>query len=344
MSWFNRSRESNYSLSRQRRRPNSRRIEALERREVLSADLEAAFSIGSDDGVSGVTGVAADAAGNSFVTGIFSGVVDFDATAVHSGNADILTSRGGTDAFVAKYGPDDSLLWLRRMGGDQPGSVDSGRNFALDPSGSVFVSGNFSHSGDFGATTLVTAGDTDGFIVQIDAQGGIQWAKRFGNSGNDFAHGVGAHAAGNAYAMTARYADSLDVVKYRPNGSVAWTKSIRTRSASADLAVDAAGNSYIVGSFDGTVDFDPGRKTEYVSAGSNASAFTLKLDTSGNFRWVSPFRGRTVDSVVGYSAAQSVALDSQGNVLVGGYYDNVVDFNPSATDALPSAGAPLSLS
>jgi len=160
-----------------------------------------------------------------------------------------------------------------------------------------------------------------------------------GRLGQRRRHGIYVDAAGNVYALDVRYADSLDVVKYSPTGAVVWSKSVATRSASADLTVSASGTVFVVGSFDGTVDFDPSSKSKYVSSGPSAAAFVLKLDAAGKFGWVSLFVSRTVGSTTGFSAAQSVALDGSGNVIVGGYYDYTVDFNPgTGTTTLPTIG------
>ena len=55
------------------------------------------------------------------MTGYFSGTLDFDEAAAHPGDADILTSRGTNDAYIAKYASDNSLVWVRRMGGGDIG-------------------------------------------------------------------------------------------------------------------------------------------------------------------------------------------------------------------------------
>src|SRR5262249_5859359 len=146
--------------------------------------------IGNDAGSTNAWDVATDAAGNSYVTGWFSGTVDFDQAAAHAGNNDILTARGGTrDAFVAKYAPDDTLKWVTRMGGDS--DADVGHAIDVDNSGNVYVTGQFLGTADFGSTTLTSAGDTDGFVAKLNGGGTVQWAKRWGTTVGNDALGVG---------------------------------------------------------------------------------------------------------------------------------------------------------
>ena len=176
------------------RRPSARRhgFERLEDRTVLSATFGSALSIGNDAGSSTAADVATDQAGNSYLTGYFSGTVDFDQAATHAGDTDILTARGPQDIFVAKYAPDNSLLWVQRMGGDaaSPGGnagnlSDGGSKIDARRQRERVRRGKFVGSADFGSTTLSTAGDSDGFVAKLDASGTVQWAKSWGTTAND---------------------------------------------------------------------------------------------------------------------------------------------------------------
>lgn len=317
-------------------------MESLERRELYSTDLISAFAIGNDVGKSRAMNVAADTAGNSYMTGSFSGRVDFDPSATHAGDTDILTARGAQDAYVAKYAPDNSLIWARRMGGDSAtasvalGQLDTGANIQVDGSGNVYVVGNFAGSSDFGSKTLTTAGDQDGFVVKLDSNGAVQWANRWGLAGDNNGTGIGVDGMGNVYTRGTRLGDStniggMDIQKFSPTGSAVWSKFIATRmNSSGRIAVDSVGNIFAAGTFNtqnGLVDFDPSSRTYYASAGANSLAtggFVLKLNSQGNFGWVDAFQGQAAG---GYSFASSVALDSSSNIIVGGYYRGAVDFN-----------------
>lgn len=316
-----------------------RRFEFLEDRTVLSASFGSALTFGNGLESSSASDVATDSAGYSYVAGSFRGTVDFDLNNVHAGDVDILTARGSSDAFVAKYGPDNSLIWARSMGGDVISTSlyrDIARKLTVDSSGAVYVVGEFEGSSDFGATTLTSVGIDDCFITKLDDSGNFQWAKRWGNyTGSsllykDFAFGVEVDAAGNAYALGVRVSEAHDIMKFSPTGNSVWSKTIDTQSdlLSGDLAVSAAGTVYVAGSFDGWVDFDPGSRTRYVSSGAERAGFVLKLDTNGKYGWVSPFVGKTVGSTTGSSGAVSIALDDSGNIVVGGIFAGTVDFNP----------------
>lgn len=332
------------------RKPRARLgVQLLEDRAVPAAGFLSAFSPASATGSSEARDVAVDAAGNSYLTGFFTGTVDFD-PADPEDAADTLTARGSHDAFVAKYAPNDALVWVRRMGGDAigAGAMDVGGHLALDGGGNVLVAGRFMGAADFGPVTLTAAGDCDAFVVKLNANGDVSWATSWGNSLYDTGIGVGADAAGNVYALGIRTDpaatannDWHDVLKFSPAGALTWTRSVATRHAlsGGDLAVDASGNVYAAGTFQGVVDFDPGNRTQLFASGVNYAGFVLKLTSAGNYGWASTFYGQGSGSTAGFSAAQSVALDGAGNVIVGGYYGNSVDFDPgNRTTTLPADG------
>jgi hypothetical protein len=88
-------------------------------------------------------------------------------------------------------------------------------------------------------------------------------------------------------------------------------------------AVDANGNIYVTGSFNGTVDFDPGSGTAILtSVGNNWTSddiFVASYDASGNYRWA--FR-------TGGGDGESIAVDGNGNVVVSGVFAGTADFDP----------------
>jgi hypothetical protein len=306
------------------------RFETLEDRAVLSATLGSALTIGNGVDNSVALDVATDSAGYRYVSGWFAGTVDFDLGNLHDGDADILTARGPGDAYVAKYAPNDSLVWVQPMGGDGP-SADMASRLAVDSGGSVTVVGTFNSSASFGVTTLTSAGDWDRFVAKLDATGNFLWVQSWDDEAGA-TRGMDVDAAGNSYVLIGRLGDAYEISKFSPGGAAVWSKTIVNRSmlGSADLAVNAVGTVYVAGSFDGTVDFDPSAKTKYVSSGAERAGFVLKLDTNGKFGWVSPFIGKTVGSTNSASGATSITLDGSGNIIVGGVFNGTVDFNPSS--------------
>ncbi|WP_165250378.1 hypothetical protein [Paludisphaera soli] len=282
-----------------RRTPLRPRLESLEGRVVLSVAFDSVLGVGSDTASFGAWDNAVDSAGNSYVTGILYGTTDLDPAVDRPDGSDILTPRGNTDAFLAKYAPDNTLLWARQMGGDLDTSslysYDWGRSVKLDVAGNVYVSGGFHGQADFGPYRLTSAGDSDAFVAKLDSSGNFLWANRWGGTARESARDLAIDSAGNAVSVGATNlvppSGSGSII---PNGSEvhrfgatgAASRAVRYDTARANgVTTDAAGNVYVVGSFQGTVDFDPNpRRATYLSGASGASnGFVQKLTSAGAF-------------------------------------------------------------
>ena len=76
------------------------------------------------------------------------------------------------------------------------------------------------------------------------------------------------------------------------------------------IALDAIGNVYTTGSFQGTADFDPNGNTFNLTSIGSDDLFLSKFDNSGNFLWTKRF-GDTDSDV-----ANSITADPIGNLYV----------------------------
>ncbi len=99
------------------------------------------------------------------------------------------------------------------------------------------------------------------------------------------------------------------------------------------IAIDSSGNVYTTGTFQGTVDFNPGAAIYNLTAMAMSDMFISKFDSLGNFIWAKSIGGAFHDE------AKSIAIDGIGNVYTTGYYSDTVDFDPGpGTFNLISAG------
>ena len=89
------------------------------------------------------------------------------------------------------------------------------------------------------------------------------------------------------------------------------------------IAVDALGNVYTTGYFEGTIDFDPGVPVFNLTSVGNRDIFISKLDAAGNFVWAKTIGGSY------YEEASSIALDALGNLYITGYFSSTTDFDPN---------------
>jgi hypothetical protein len=106
-----------------------------------------------------------------------------------------------------------------------------------------------------------------------------------------------------------------------------WAKSFGStgEDRARKIINDANGNLYVVGLFEGTVDFNPGPGVDILVELGGRDAYILKLDANGNFMWVKGIHGTLTDMIA------DITLDSTGNIYVTGYFQGVTDFDPDAT-------------
>ena len=80
-----------------------------------------------------------------------------------------------------------------------------------------------------------------------------------------------------------------------------------------EIAIDTQGNVYVVGAFEGSVDFDhSGSSTFNLMSRGAKDAYLIKYSAVGNFIWARAFGGS------GYDEARAVKIDASGDIFVGG--------------------------
>jgi len=99
------------------------------------------------------------------------------------------------------------------------------------------------------------------------------------------------------------------------------------------VATDAAGDTFLTGSFRGTVGFDPVSTASTFTTNNTQDAFVAKYSPSGSLAWVRTFVGRATTAAgqaTTYAVGQgsALAVDGSGNILVAGSFRGTVDFGP----------------
>ena len=103
---------------------------------------------------------------------------------------------------------------------------------------------------------------------------------------------------------------------------------------SRNVAIDAAGNSYVVGDFYNTMDLDPGVGTANVTAVGGSDVFLAKYDPNGNYLWGFNIGG------AGDDRGMNITLDNSDNPIICGYFAQTFDADPTAATAnLSNSGA-----
>ncbi|MFA6128646.1 MAG: SBBP repeat-containing protein, partial [Bacteroidales bacterium] len=166
-----------------------------------------AKSMGST-GYDGCHDIRTDQSGNVFVTGYFTGTVDFNP----GPGVATMTDAGGGDLFFAKYDPSGNYLWAKRAGGSL---YEVGNSINIDNSGNIYLSGPFmSPDADFdpgaGTAVLSTAGGYDMFLAKYDAGGNYLWAKRTGGSADEIGGEIEIDGSGNLLVIGVYKSANID--------------------------------------------------------------------------------------------------------------------------------------
>ena len=105
-----------------------------------------------------------------------------------------------------------------------------------------------------------------------------------------------------------------------------WAKGMGSsgHDQAESIVVDVNGNSYTTGWFRNTVDFDPGVGVQNITSNGSVDMFVLKLDANGDFVWVKQLGG------IWDEQAYGIVINSSGDLLISGFFQNTVDFDPGA--------------
>ncbi|WP_435355602.1 SBBP repeat-containing protein [Emticicia sp. SJ17W-69] len=275
--------------------------------------------------------IAADVNGNVYVTGYFTGTAKFGTTTK--------TSPGGgdTDIFVVKYSTTGSYQWVQTVG---DGADDFGLGIATDASGYVYVTGFFNGTATFGNTSKLSAGQEDIFVVKYNDAGSVQWVQTAGGTNIDRGVRITVDGNGNVYIIgnfsgTANFGATsktsvgsrdIFVAKYNNVGTLQWVNTAGgTNSISGNgIALDASGNVYLTGNFNGTATFGVTSKT---SAG-DYDIFVAKYSNAGSLQWVNTANG---------GSGSGISTDASGNIYITGGFGGTVNFGATSKTSAGSS-------
>jgi hypothetical protein len=247
-----------------------------------------------------------------------------------------------------------TLTWVNRMGGT--GNVSNASiSITKDNSGNVVIAGAFSGTVDFdpgsAVANLVSSTPQNIFLAKYNASGIFQWAFNLGipyvtalnvaadatnniiltgtlNGTVDFNPGAGV----NNLTSNGNY--NVFVAKYNSSGGYLWALKVggsdssdENRVFSGDIVADQMGNIFTVGTFYGTIDFDPsGGYNALTSYGTRLSGsvgiFFAKYNSNGDLLIINAIDGPDPSSS---ERNATISLDAPGNIFVAGYFSGTIN-------------------
>src|SRR3989441_166203 len=240
-------------------------------------------------------GIAVDATGNAYVTGLTNSNLDFPTTA----GAFQRSSAGGiSDAFVTKLNAAGAaLVYSTYLGGT---GDENGFGIAVDATGNAYVTG-ITFSPDFPTTARAfqpSSPGGDAFVTKLNPSGAaLVYSTYLGGTGSDLGFGIAVDSFGNAYVTGQTFSSDFPttegafqttfgggggfdafLTKVNPAGA-ALVYSTYLGGTSDDfglgIAVDNFGNAYVTG-FTGSLDF-PTLGAFQSTSGDGGDAFVAKF-------------------------------------------------------------------
>ncbi len=287
-----------------------------------------------------------DNQGNLLLAGTFRGTVDFDNGAGTQARTAI------SDLFLLKINPFGQYIWVKTY--DAKGDACRAGQIAYDHLGKIVMTGHYNDSLTlvpnqkmYSTDTVTTiSGIRNLFLAKFDSAGVPLFTHSINTADVVLADMV-CDANGNI-TLAGMFNDSLSlnnntklfpylnsntgygyVIQFTNTGVVKWSHFLQPTGGVAtyrNLRTDSAGNLYLSGSLTQSVlDLDPGSGVVNISS-TDGNFFIQKLDKNGDYIWSHQFETR------GGSGGFVDLIDSDKNLMISGYYDDSLDFDPSGKD------------
>jgi len=293
--------------------------------------------------------IAVDSSGNTYVTG-YTNSLSF--TPPFSSLQPVFTG-GYRETYVTKFGPGGNIVSATYLGGASTAGTaetyNAATSIAVDTAGDVFLTGysEYSPTSVQFQTTLIpfpspiSPGVTalGAFVAELNPQlNQFVYSTYLGTSGSsNEGAGIAVDAAGDAY-VAGTYYGTFDVpflAKLDPTGNVLWDNAINASSVSTldpaltdsgnyatGIALDAAGNAYVVGSTDASNFGSP--VLPQVNNPGGYDVFVLKVLPNGQQSYLAQVGGSdsTIGNTDGLNYGNAIAVDAAGDAYVTGTTDS----------------------
>jgi DNA replication initiation complex subunit (GINS family) len=202
---------------------------------------------------------------------------------------------GKDDVYVVKLDARGNLQWTKTIGEKER---DRGNSLIQTSDGGYAIAG---------LTQSFGAGETDVYVVKLDAHGNLQWTKTIGGLGYDGGTSL-VQTSDGGYAITGATTSfgvgeaDVYVVKLDANGNLQWTKTIGGPELDAGFSlIQTSDSGYAIAGH--TKSFGAGEGDVYV----------VKLDANGNLQWTKTIGGP------GEEVGSSLIQTSDGGYAITGF-------------------------
>lgn len=229
----------------------------------------------------------------------------------------------------------NDLLWVNHItgiGNSTPTSI------AEDPSGNIYVIGNYTQTISQGSYNFTSSGGQDIFVGKYNNQGQVQWLISIGGSSAENAYGIALSPDGNSIYIGGQFQSNncnfggtilatsglndIFLAKYNASdGTLIWAiKSAygTNQQFIGSINIDNQGNIIQIGKYIADVTFYGGVTTLTSSYSGIQQNYISKFDQDGNLLWAKTFKGNNNNSLI-----RTVTSDNNSYYFSGQYTDSL---------------------
>ncbi len=266
--------------------------------------------------------ISIDGSGNSIISGFYSNSITFA--------SNTLPTSADRDVFAARIDRNGNWIWGRNAtgtGDDEPFAL------SMDNSGNAYITGFYYSNIKFGSNEVISDNERNSFVARLTSSGSWSWVRSI--KGNSSVDGLGIWTSTSGYSyisgtfydkayintdtIKTKGESDLLLAKISSSGGWDWIQGnagVTNIVVSNGIIQDKNTDVFVCGYFNGTVKF--GNDT-LKSVGLN-DIFIAKSSKAGS--WISAISL----GGIGNDAANSLTIDTNGNIYVTGYFEDIVQF------------------
>ena len=260
----------------------------------------------------------------------------------------VVPNAGGHDILLMRLSSAGTCDWALGIGSS---GEEQAQAMLVEPNGDVVLTGFFTGTVDFdpgaGAALLVSRGGRDGFVARYGSDGEFKDVAQFGGVEDDAGNAIGRTVEGDLvvggeFRAVATFGSALApilltsvgdadffVARFSPQLGTQWafrgggtgTDAVGLRS----LVIDQQGRIWVAGSFVGVADLDPSPAALLVTSLGSSDVFLARYDGTGAWAGIARSFGGS-----GGESVDRLVSDVSGSMYLAGWFQNSVDFDPSA--------------
>lgn len=246
-------------------------------------------------GVDRANAIAADNAGNTYITGYFQGNATFGS---------INVTGAGWEAYAAKINSSGNFVWVTTFGGP---FGDIGHGIAVDNSGNVIVTGEYKGTATFGPDVLTSMNNSlsgsptyDVFITKLNSSGNFVWTRDGKANQDDRGLEVITDASGAVY-VAGQFSETITfqsvhtssllnagfIVKFDAAGNEQWFDKMWGGQILISDIKWGGSNIYITGDYQNTLLVEDINGVQSFVAQDQYNIFTARFNEAGDLGWLS---------------------------------------------------------